>query len=315
MKRLVLIGCAAALALTASAEFDAKAKATLRETATQAGTRLRGATALGEKAITLLPVKGDDGGYFEGLLTDAFVGSGRTLVVSNDEKKDARFKRILKEIRWDEAQTTLKSIDPMTIDTLGKLKSTQILVESRVDVSKKKNGRYMVELNLLAYEIETKRFVWSTNLVVGDAAAGGVPSKIRAKLEVAGNGEESHNAAALLAIELKQQLVDLGLVVDGAEKPDVVIKAEVLRTVFDKTGTYLVLDGTVILSAEGRGAEKRLLGRQTLSARGTRGLGELAAEKNLVSGMAAETGKWLKENVSPAALRLKHPEFVEAIAE
>ena len=312
-KMMILSVVAATLAMSARAEFEADAKKALRETAVQAEAKLKAADALGKKAITLLPVKGDDAGYFENLLVGAFVNAGRTLVVSNDEAKDERFKRILGEIKWDEKQTTLKSVDPATIDALGKLKSTQVFVEARLEVTKRKNGKVAVELNLLAYEIETKKFVWSVNLAPDGQAATGL--KIRAKVETTYNGKASGDAAVLLNTEVKQQLVDLGYVVDGVEKPDVVVKLVVLRTTFDSTGSYLVYDGTVQIEATAQGSEKRLLGKQVLSARGARGLGELAADKNLIVKLAEKTGTWAKETLSPAALRVKHPEFVESIAE
>jgi len=314
MNRTFVITCLSAfLAVSASAEFEANAKRALRETATRAQARLKAAEPFGSKAITLLPVKGDDGGYFERLLTGAFVGAGRTLVVSNDEQKDERFKRILKEIRWDEAQMTLKSIDPVTLDALGRLKSTQIFVEARLDVVKRKSGRFVVELNLLAYEIATKRFIWSENLVVDEAE--GQSSGIKVKLETAYNGDSSSSAAALLHTEVKQQLLDLGLVVDGAGDPDILVKLTVLRTVFDTTGAYQVFDGTLRVSAQAQGTAKRLLGEKTISARGERGLGEMAADKNLVVKLAEETGKWAKATLSPTALRVNHPDFVKSIAE
>ena len=313
-KMMILSVVAATLAMPARAEFEADAKKALRETAVQAETKLKAADALGKKAITLLPVKGDDAGYFENLLVGAFVNAGRTLVVSNDEAKDERFKRILGEIKWDEKQTTLKSVDPATIDALGKLKSTQVFVEARLEVTKRKNGKIAVELNLLAYEIETKRFIWSVNLAPEGAAAS-TAFKIRAKVETSYNGKASGDAAVLLNTEVKQQLVDLGYVVDGADDPDVVVKLEVLRTTFDTTGAYLVFDGTVQVTATAQGPEKRLIGKQTLSARGARGLGELAADKNLVVKLAEKTGTWSKETLAPTALRVKHPDFIESITE
>ena len=313
-KVMILSAVAAVLTMSVCADFEADAKKALRETAALAEAKLKTADALGQKAITLLPVKGDDAGYFENLLVGAFVNAGRTLVVSNDEKKDERFKRILGEIKWDEKQTTLKSVDPTTIDALGKLKSTQVFVEAHLEVTKRKNGKVAAELNLLAYEIETKKFVWSVNL----APEGGVSStkpKICAKVETVYNGKASGEAAELLNTAVKQQMVDLGYVVDGAEGPDVIVKLFVQRTTFDTTGSYLVFDGTVHVTATAQGSEKRLLGKETLSARGARGLGEEAADKNLVVKLAEKTGTWFKDTLSLTALRVKHPEFIETIVE
>ena len=130
MKKRVVIFCALALIspVVASA-FDAQEKEALRVVADVTEKGLRGAGELDGKAITILPIKGDQDGYFERLLIGAFVKAGKTCVVGNDEKGDVRFKRILGEIKWDERQTTLKSVDPATIDVLGRLKSTQMLIE------------------------------------------------------------------------------------------------------------------------------------------------------------------------------------------
>ena len=172
MKKTV---CAAValLALGASAAaFDATERDIVRKAVSAARERLRTASALDGKAVTLLPVKGDDDSGFAGqLLMTALVEAGKTCVISNDEKNDERFKRILQEIKWDERQTTLKSIDPATADELGRLKSTQILLEARFDIVRRgRKQRPVAELGLLAYSVATKQFVWAADVA---ADAGG----------------------------------------------------------------------------------------------------------------------------------------------
>ena len=154
--RNAICAIAAMASLVSAADFDAAAKASIRKSVAAAEAQFRSAPALDGKAITLLPVKGDSDGYCERLLIGALVNAGKTCVVSNDDKKDERFRRILKEIAWDERQTTLKSIDPRTADELGHLKSTQMLIEARLDVVRHgRKRRAVAELDILgSYLIE-----------------------------------------------------------------------------------------------------------------------------------------------------------------
>ena len=116
MKRIVAGFCALALmSPVAAVPFDAREKDALRVVAKTVEDGLRGVKELDGKAITILPVKGDRDDYFGRLMIGAFVNAGKTCVVGNDEQNDGRFQRILEEIKWDERQTTLKSVDPATI--------------------------------------------------------------------------------------------------------------------------------------------------------------------------------------------------------
>ena len=99
MKKRVVAFCALALMTPVmTVAFDAKEKDALRIVADATEKGLRGAGELNGKAITILPIKGDQDGYFERLLIGVFVKAGKTCVVGNDEKGDARFRRILGEL-------------------------------------------------------------------------------------------------------------------------------------------------------------------------------------------------------------------------
>ena len=91
MKTIIAPAFAAAALIACAEPFGAAEKAVLRDVAKQAEAKMKEAAALEGKAVTLLPVHGDEDGYMERLLIGAVVSSGRTGVISNDEKNDERF--------------------------------------------------------------------------------------------------------------------------------------------------------------------------------------------------------------------------------
>lgn len=313
MKSLMPTVLAAATLFAHAAPFDAGEKALLRNIAAQTQQKLKKAAALDGKAVTLLPVHGDADGYMERLLLGAVVGAGRTGVISNDEKNDARFKRILADIRWDETQRRLSSVDPATIDELGRLKSTQVLMEARLDTTRTDadaaTGRpafTTAELNLLAYAVATKQYVWSANIVLSDEPAppepppelpGPVVSAAVAPLHAAvvcRADEAAARASDLLDTTLRGTLASLGYVLDGAHAPDITVETDLSKTTFDKTGGWFVYAGSLKLKASVCGATARLLGETSLAARGARGLGEPQADRNLADALGEQANGWLK---------------------
>jgi len=328
MKKTVL-ACLVVLvsAMTASAAFDDSDKAVLRKSADQLETRLRAATVLEGKSLTLLPVGGDCEGYVERLLLGAFVNAGHTCVVSNDEKTDARFKRILKELRWDEAQVSLKSVDPGTIDELGKLKSTQVLIEARVAVARNvRRRKSTAEVNLLAYAIATKQYVWSVNLVVDEKGAVVFPSAKSAKVVV---NPSSLNVAVrpyrgdavldeFVLPAVRGELVRLGYTVEGYRTPDVLFSFTTSKSVFDKAGDWYLYDGNVHAVVQrlknGTSEDKRLIAEKTFEAHGPRGLGDRQAAKNIASSLAGELIGWARINLTADLVGLSAVTFEVPLA-
>ena len=310
--KIMLCAASVAVALVSQAGFDAETKSAVRKSAAEVEAKLKSAPALDAKAITLLPVKGDEDGYCERLLIGAFVNAGKTCVVSNDEKKDERFARILKEIAWDARQTTLKSIDPKTVDELGRLKSTQILVEARLDLSRRGRKQTPVaELDLLAYEIVTKQFIWTAHVSV-DPAGRAWPAPSDYNVTVAFEGQkEAAGISSLAATVVRDAIAGYGYRVNAEGKADLALTAAFTRETFDKSGGYLVLKGGVkarLASCSGDG----ILYERTFTAKGRRGLGEEEAARNLAEALEAQLLKWLDETLAPRVLFLKHPEFADA---
>ena len=312
VKRII---CTVAMmaALVSTAAFDDVEKSAIRKSVASAEARLKSATALDGKAITLLPVKGDSDGYCERLVIGALVNAGKTCVVSNDEKTDERFRRILKEIAWDERQTTLKSIDPRTADELGHLKSTQILIEARLDVVRRGRKRTAVaELDLLAYAIKTKQYVWTAHISL-DGAGHPWPNPADFNVMVDFKGDnDAAGLSVLVASAVRNAVAGYGFRVNAEGKHDLSLAASFSRETFDKSGGYLVFKGMAgarLASATGDG----IIYEKTFSANGARALGEDDAVRNLANALSAQMLKWLDETLAPGVLFAKHPDLADAV--
>lgn len=304
--------CAVMVALSSFASLSENAKVAVRSVVDLAEKRIAEASVLGDKAITILPVKGDEDGYCERLLTGAFIKAGRTCVISNDEKNDERFRRILKEIMWDERQTMLKSIDPATADEIGRLKSTQILIEARLDISYRgRKKRAFAELNLLAYSIETKQYIWTVNLAFEEARTGAAPTASDFNVEVAVNAEEEANGVSgIVSSDIRNAVAGYGFKVNAEGEKDLVLKVAFTRETFDKSGEYYIFKGAArarLTAAHGDG----ILYEKTFEAKGARGLGVAEADRNLARELSIKILTWLDETLAPRALFIRHPDFVE----
>lgn len=314
MKHLA-ISLAAVVFAGAALAFEPGEKGVVRKLVDDAQAAFREAALLDVKAITLLPVRGDQDGYAERLIVGALVKAGRMAVVSNDDKNDERFQRILKEIRWDAEQTRLASVDPATIDELGRLKSSQILMEARLDMATKtsrhgKPPKIVAELNILAYEIATKRYVWSENFVFeekpeppsalpgAEKGVAVVAVPLAVKVDISPTGESAAGIAARLDSAVRGELVSMGYKVEAEGAPDIEIAAGVASSTFDESGSYVVFEGTLRAKATLNGPEARLLGDTTIDERGLRGLGKFQADRNLADALATPFAEWLKRTVS-----------------
>ncbi len=307
----IICAVATMATLVSIAAFDDAEKSAIRKSVSAAEAKLKTAAVLDGKAITLLPVKGDSDEYCERLVIGALVNAGKTCVVSNDEKADERFKRILKEIAWDERQTTLKSIDPRTADELGHLKSTQILLEARLDVVRRGRKRMAVaELDLLAYAIKTKQYVWTAHVAVdGTGRVWPDPADFNVKIDFKGRNDAT-GVAAIAESVARNAVAGYGYRVNAEGKGDLALSATFVRETFDQSGGYLVYNGSAnvrLASATGDG----VLYEKTFTAKGARGLGAAAAERNLADAIDLQIVKWLDETIAPRAFFARHPDFAE----
>lgn len=311
--KITVCAVVAMVVLVVSAAFDENERNAVRRAVSEAETRLKSAGALDGKAITLLPIRGDSDGFAEPLIIGAFVNAKKTCVTSNNENTDERLKKILEKIKWDEAQTTLKSIDPTTADELGHLKSTQIFIEARLDLFRRgRKRRAVAELNLLAYEVKTKQYVWTADIAVD--ASGRLwpdPSEYNVKVSFAAAEDDATPIAGLAATMVRNQVAGYGYRVDAEGIVDLELSSLFAQEVFDKSGEYVILKGVArarLASKTGDG----VLYEKTFEARGKRGLGMSEAIKNLSDVLSDQIRKWVDETLEPHVFFAKHRDFEAA---
>ena len=328
MFALAALAAAPAPADRAPAAFDSLEKQALRSAAAEVAAALRKTDGLSGKAVTLMPVRGDRDGYAERLLVGALVNAGMTVVVPNDEN-DPRFRKILQEIKWDGRQVRLGSIEPATVDELGRLRSTQVFVEAAVDLKRSapgENPSAEAELDILAYAIATKSYVGAANKVCKaekpvapppppppsawtETAVGCKIVPVRVKISKKPRDPESEALAGRIDTAVRGALSDAGYDVSaGAEVRDTVVLAdetvtlEVSRTVYDKSGEYEVHEGKVDVSVcrKARGGAV-LAGKTSVEERGARKLGPASADKDLAGKLAGPVVEWLKKTLERGA--------------
>lgn len=298
--------------------FSLEQQTALLKAIEQGRQQLAAEPSLKGKVVTVLPVRGDEDAFVEEALIGAVKQSGATVAAPNDEK-DVRFKRILKDIRWDEQMKTLKAVDPRTIDELGRLKSTEVFLEARVGLSQKGRRTLVANLNLLAIEVVTKAYVFQANIYAESKMPGpSLPEASRIRqatvplnIEVASSGTgKGGEVAKILQTDVKNQLASEARgVVDGAGKPDVKIALASAASVFDRAGNFVVFEGKTHVAVHVLGAEARLLGEKNFTAKGVRSLGEDKAVQSLAAALNESIKGWIGGVLKAELVKFEAVEF------
>ncbi len=174
MKKLII---AAALAFAAAGFVRAEIAAdeiailAIKDAVGEAQASLAGAKGVpAGKAVAILPLSDDDGGYVAGLLKNALVAAGKTCV---EGKEDPMWDAILKEIEWDERKEDI--LDAKTLDKFGRLKSAQYLLYGAVRRHEAAKRYVLIELELHISCVATKQHVWGGTFVRRHFAPGADP--------------------------------------------------------------------------------------------------------------------------------------------
>lgn len=140
---------------TARAEYSTDVRQAIQQAVDKARESLMKAGLPSTETISVLPIRGDEDRYVEGLLKNAVTSAGLTYV---EGKSDPFWDELLIEIEWDERKEDI--LDPATLDKFGKLKSTQHLLYGTVREASASNRRIYVELELHLSSISTKQHLW-----------------------------------------------------------------------------------------------------------------------------------------------------------
>lgn len=240
---------------------------------------------------SILYINGDSNGYAESLVRDAFVSSGRTYVVPNDDENKL-LQKIYSEIEFDERKDGM--LDPITVDKINSasLKSTQVLIYGNV-WSIVDNNRYtLVEISMCAYSVKTKEYLWSGSfdcryykegkfpevgivnlpIEIRETLSGKVSAAITASIKKQSNIKNIKTVAVLPFVG--DERIDINVEISNSEENETVnASLEEQSVVLDGYITHIAVDGLSNagllpknLGAETRDELRRLLRDKPISA-------------------------------------------------
>lgn len=240
---------------------------------------------------SILYINGDSNGYAESLVRDAFVSSGRTYVVPNDDENKL-LQKIYSEIEFDERKDGM--LDPITVDKINSasLKSTQVLIYGNV-WSIVDNNRYtLVEISMCAYSVKTKEYLWSGSfdcryykegkfpevgivnlpIEIRETLSGKVSAAITASIKKQSNIKNIKTVAVLPFVG--DERIDINVEISNSEESETVnASLEEQSVVLDGYITHIAVDGLSNagllpknLGAETRDELRRLLRDKPISA-------------------------------------------------
>lgn len=158
MKRIPSLLCAMLILGTLSAAraaFPEDVRQALQSAVADAQKALAAAGLPAQEPISLLPFAGDRDGYVKGLLKSAITAAGLTYV---EGREDPFWEEVLKEAAWDGRKADM--LDPNTLTTFGRLKSSRILIYGSVRDFSSDGQKVFVEMELHASSLLTKQRLW-----------------------------------------------------------------------------------------------------------------------------------------------------------
>ncbi len=160
MKKTLLFAAAFAAALVLPARavpFGEGERQAFESAMADVAASLRSSDIADKAGVSVLAVSGDRGGAIAGLLKIAVTDAGKTYVEGKD---DPMWEEVVKEIGFDERKGNAGYLDPKTLDALGRLKASNVLLYGAVRACTQTENRVFVELELHATDVATKQHVW-----------------------------------------------------------------------------------------------------------------------------------------------------------
>ena len=183
--------------------------------------------------FSVLGIAGDRDAAIAGYLKIAVTDAGKTYV---EGREDPMWDAVVKELGWDEQKAEAGLLDPKTIDKIGSLQATDVLLYGTVRACAKTENRVFVELELHATEVKTKKHVWGGLFAKRWYAPGADVPKGLSELPTAVRDQLKREATAALVESLKAQ-PKLSLVKSVVLTP--------LAGDDDRYCTYILRDGIV----------------------------------------------------------------------
>lgn len=202
---LFVVGCLiSSQAIASNAPFTEGTRQAIKGAVDKMAASIKESKIDAETPCSILYINGDSNGYAESLVRDAFVSSGRTYVVPNDDENKL-LQKIYSEIEFDERKDGM--LDPITVDKINSasLKSTQVLIYGNI-WSIVDNNRYtLVEISMCAYSVKTKEYLWSGSFDCRYYKEGKFPEVGIVNLPIEIRETLSGNVSAAITASLKKQ--------------------------------------------------------------------------------------------------------------
>lgn len=194
---------AALLSLPASAEpFGEGERQAFAAAMADVSASLRASAIPDTAGISVLAVKGDRDDAIAGLLKIAVNDAGKTYVEGKD---DPMWEEIVKEIAFDERKCEAGYLDPKTLDKLGSLKASNVLLYGAVRACTQTENRVFVEFELHAADVKTRQHVWGGLFAKRWYVPGTEVPKGISELPLAIRAQLKEGATAKLVASLKSQ--------------------------------------------------------------------------------------------------------------
>ena len=151
---------AATLALphrAAAAAFGESERQAFAAAMADVSASLRASAIPDAAGVSVLAVRGDRDDTVAGFLKIAVTDAGKTYVEGKD---DPMWEAVVKELAWDERKGEAGFLAPKTIDAIGSLKASNVLLYGVVRECSQSENRVFVELELHATDVKTKQHVW-----------------------------------------------------------------------------------------------------------------------------------------------------------
>ncbi len=302
------------------AEFSRDERAALRGLAGgEVRESIKKAAIPANRAIVIAPIVGDRDNEARNQLKNAVTAAGLVCVEASDDLWEA----MMKELGFNEGFKDM--LDARHMTRLGELLPSEIMLYGRVRVSRGPGGGKQrapappdIELSLHAADLRTRRHIWGDDFTNAVNTVTNVPpppppppppvfllaEATAADLAVYVTARPQDNDSSDLALELlsiaRETIGSHGFQVAlDADKADIAVQLSVLKTLFDRTGNYAVMEGSVRAIATVPARKGFYLGETRIDReRGERKLGDRDAMLSVRDGIEPKLVSWLGQNVT-----------------
>ncbi len=206
-KRPVILAAAAAALLSlparaADASFGEGERQAFAAVMSDVAASLRSSGIPDSSGVSVLAVAGDRDEAIAGLLKIAVTDAGKTYVEGRD---DPAWEAVAQELAWDDLKGKAGFLNPATLDKIGSLKASNVLLYGAVRACSQTENRVFVEIELHATDVKTKQHVWGGLFAKRWYVPGSDVPKGVSELPLAIRAQLKESACAKLVASLKAQ--------------------------------------------------------------------------------------------------------------